>query len=203
MSTPALLDEVARYYQGRLARFGPTPAGVDWRDEVSQTIRFDQLLRVIAEPSASVVDLGCGYGALLTHLRRRGFTGGYRGVDIAPAMIAAAVAGAAAGPDGTRPDVVFEQGEAPSAAADYAVASGIFNVRLGHEEAAWQDYVAATIAVLDRAGRRGFAFNCLTAYADPERMRGDLFYADPCRYFDLCRRRYSRHVALLHDYGLW
>jgi hypothetical protein len=34
-------------------------------------------------------------------------------------------------------------------------------------------------------------------------MRADLFYADPCVYFDLCKRRYSRQVALLHDYGLY
>ena len=56
---------------------------------------------------------------------------------------------------------------------------------------------------LDRSGRRGFAFNCLTAYADPALMRDDLFYADPAAYFDLCKRRYSREVALLHDYGLY
>ena len=37
----------------------------------------------------------------------------------------------------------------------------------------------------------------------PERMRPDLYYADPCRLFDHCKRRYSRHVALLHDYGLY
>ena len=40
-------------------------------------------------------------------------------------------------------------------------------------------------------------------YSDPERMRAHLYYADPCRLFDHCKRRYSRHVALLHDYGLY
>ena len=34
-------------------------------------------------------------------------------------------------------------------------------------------------------------------------MRGHLYYADPASVFDLCMRRYSRHVALLHDYGLY
>ena len=36
-----------------------------------------------------------------------------------------------------------------------------------------------------------------------DRMRDDLYYADPGFVFDHCKRRYSRHVALLHDYGLW
>ena len=51
--------------------------------------------------------------------------------------------------------------------------------------------------------RRGFAFNMLTSYSDPERMRDDLYYADPCALLRLCKRELSRHVALLHDYGLW
>jgi hypothetical protein len=50
--------------------------------------------------------------------------------------------------------------------------------------------------------RRGFAFNMLTGYADADRMRPDLYYADPHAVFDRCRR-FSRRVALLHDYPLY
>ncbi|MFX7953370.1 class I SAM-dependent methyltransferase, partial [Acinetobacter baumannii] len=49
----------------------------------------------------------------------------------------------------------------------------------------------------------GFSFNCLTSYSDEDRKRDYLYYADPCQLFDLCKRRYSRQVALLHDYGLY
>jgi hypothetical protein len=45
--------------------------------------------------------------------------------------------------------------------------------------------------------------NCLTGYSDDDKKRDYLYYADPCRLFDLCKRRYSRQVALLHDYGLY
>ena len=51
--------------------------------------------------------------------------------------------------------------------------------------------------------RRGFAFNMLTSYSDADRMRSDLHYGDPAAYFDLCKRRFSRNVALLHDYELY
>jgi SAM-dependent methyltransferase len=198
MTDGRILGDVAAYYADRLSCFGPTPAGVDWRDAASQATRFDQLLRLLDGPGASLVDLGCGYGALLGHARQAGFRGHYHGVDVAPEMIAAAAAA-----HGDDPAASFAVGAAPAVPADFAVASGIFNVRLGHAAAIWQDYVAATIATLDAAGRQGFAFNCLTAYADADRMRADLFYADPCVYFDLCKRRYSRQVALLHDYGLY
>ena len=34
-------------------------------------------------------------------------------------------------------------------------------------------------------------------------MRSDLYYADPHALFERVYRRYSRHVALVHDYGLY
>ena len=34
-------------------------------------------------------------------------------------------------------------------------------------------------------------------------MRGDLYYGDPRAFFDHCKRRFSKQVALLHDYGLY
>ena len=198
MTDSRILADVAEYYRGKLRQFGATPAGVDWKDEASQNTRFDQLLQLVADPARSLVDFGCGVGALLGHMRGRGLTGPYRGIDIEADMIAAAVTRWA-----EEPAAVFEIGASPSRAADYAVASGIFNVRLRHDEAIWRAHVLGVLAEMDRSSRLGFAFNCLTSYADADRMRSDLYYADPCFYFDLCKRNYSRHVALLHDYGLY
>jgi putative ABC transport system permease protein len=67
----------------------------------------------------------------------------------------------------------------------------------------WRAYVNETIDRLAELSLRGFAFNCLTSYADADRMRPDLFYADPCELFDRCKRRYARNVALMHDYDLY
>jgi hypothetical protein len=91
----------------------------------------------------------------------------------------------------------------PDAVADYGLASGIFNVRQGRSDAEWLDYLETTLDVLDRTSRHGFAFNCLTSYSDEDKKRDYLYYADPSRLFDRCKRRYSRQVALLHDYGLY
>ena len=88
-------------------------------------------------------------------------------------------------------------------AADYCVASGVFNLRMDVEGGAWRDYVLDTIGSLSTLGTRGFAFNMLTKYSDPPRMRRDLYYGDPCFFFDHCKREIARNVALLHDYGLY
>ena len=101
------------------------------------------------------------------------------------------------------PNASFDIDSAPENIADYGIASGIFNVRLGRDDREWLDYLKTTLDILDRTSRQGFAFNCLTSYSDTDRMRGYLYYADPCMLFDLCKKRYSRNVALLHDYGLY
>ncbi len=51
--------------------------------------------------------------------------------------------------------------------------------------------------------RKGFSCNFLTKYSDANRMRSDLYYADPCFLFDYCKRHFSKNIALLHDYQLY
>ena len=86
---------------------------------------------------------------------------------------------------------------------DYAVASGIFNVRDGVADDEWQAYILATIHAMSHCSKKGFAFNALTKYSDPERMRPELFYSDPLLLFDYCKNNFSKSVALLHDYGIY
>lgn len=195
-----LLGEVATYYAEKLAKHGDTPRGVDWNGEESQTVRFEQLCKIIdpKTPNFSMNDLGCGYGALLDYLRDRYAACTYLGVDVSNEMINTAAQRHAA----------TEQANFITSAelehmADYGVASGVFNVRLGRSDAEWFDYLQSTLDVLDRTSSLGFAFNCLTSYSDEDKKRDYLYYADPCRLFDLCKRRYSRQVSLLHDYGLY
>lgn len=194
-----LLTEVADYYSEKLALHGETPKGVDWNGEDSQVLRFEKLCKIIDDRSQfSLNDLGCGYGALYDFINSRfpGFF--YSGVDVSENMIRSAER-RYQGVDQAR----FVLSSEPDSVADYGVASGIFNVRLGRSDTEWREYVEATLDTLNRTSRLGFSFNCLTSYSDADKMRDDLYYANPCALFDLCKRRYSRNVALLHDYGLY
>ncbi|MCW5668594.1 MAG: class I SAM-dependent methyltransferase [Hydrogenophaga sp.] len=195
-----LLDEVAAYYAEKLAKHGDTPRGVDWNGEESQTIRFAQLCKVIRPKSSdfSLNDLGCGYGALFNFLSDKYPQCSYLGVDVSAEMIMAAQLRNAASPNAR-----FITSSEPDIISDYGVASGIFNVRLGRTNADWHEYIQGTLDQLDRTSRLGFSFNCLTSYSDEDKKQSYLYYADPCQLFDLCKRRYSRQVALLHDYGLY
>lgn len=195
----SLLNEVASYYTGKLAEHGETPRGVDWNGEESQYLRFQQLSQIINSPDTfSLNDLGCGYGALFDYLREQHPGVSYLGVDVSAEMIKAAKSRQAA-----HTNAKFLMASEPDAVADFGIASGIFNVRLGRTDEEWLAYLEKTLDLLDRTSRHGFAFNCLTSYSDEDKKRDYLYYADPCQLFDLCKQRYSRHVALLHDYGLY
>ncbi len=198
-NTVRIQTELAAYFAEKLAEHGPVPQGVDWNGAESQKARFEQLAGVIQRPGGFTInDLGCGYGALFAYLRLRYRDFMYNGYDVSEPMIRAAK-GRYAG----IPNAYFDVATEPAVQADYGIASGIFNVKFGYSDAEWSRYVTDTLDVMDRTSRCGFAFNCLTSYSDPEKMRSDLYYADPCVLFDLCKRRYSRKVAVLHDYELY
>jgi SAM-dependent methyltransferase len=192
-----VIDPVAAFFSAKLAEHGPTPRGVDWNSAVAQEVRFDALLRVVDEPRRpfSLLDYGCGYGSLAGHMSAQGYDGTYVGYDVSTTMVEAA-GRASAGPGRS-----FTADAAALVPVDYVVASGIFNIKLDATESAWLAHMEGLVEAMDRLARRGFAFNALTSYAD--RRRTDLFYADPLYWFDRCRRRYARRVALLHDYDPW
>lgn len=199
MSRARILDQVGAYYSEKLSEYGATARGVDWNSEESQRTRFDQLLKVCQHSREfSIVDVGCGYGALSAYLHECGYDFHYQGIDVSETMI-----------DSARslhedcPGCSFTASRRDLQSADYAVASGVFNVKLEIPERDWRDYIFETIEELNELGTRGFAFNMLTAYSDADRMRPDLYYGDPGAYFDLCVQHFSRWTAALHDYGLY
>lgn len=194
-----ILTKVDRYYSDKLAQHGPVPGGVDWNGLESQELRFRQLLEVCDFAKGfSINDLGCGYGALLDYIRKMGWQVEYRGFDVSEAMVMEATRIHADASNARF--VVAAKADEP---ADYTVASGIFNVCLDVNKTEWQKYMMMTLDEMDLASKKGFAFNCLTSYSDASRMRDYLHYADPCMLFDICKRKYSKNVALVHDYGLY
>jgi len=198
--TSAIRHSVERYYTGKFMEHGPTARGVDWNSPESQELRFGQLLKLHDRSGQpfSITDFGCGYGALVPYLTARYDEFVYRGYDLSAEMLEYARREHA---DPPRVDFVADATELE--ASDYTVASGILNVKLDADDENWRGYVLDTLDRLAALSTRGFAFNVLTSYSDADRMRPDLYYADPAFLFDHCKRRYSRNVALLHDYELY
>lgn len=195
----SIKDQVCHYYTDKLRTFGPTAKGMDWRDESSQFMRFEQLLRNCdVKNIRSLNDFGCGSGALLQYLRAKNIDPAYTGVDWCADMVETARSINTGYPNST-----FVLGDRFPGPSDFTVASGVFNVRLDFPANQWTKFVESVLVHLNDSSLRGFAFNMLTSYSDPDKMRPDLFYADPAIYFDYCRRNFSKYVSLFHDYPLY
>jgi len=193
-------QDIETYYTDKISVHGASPRGVDWKDEDGQLVRFEELLKVVDSDSFSLGDLGCGYGKLYDYLCKKNYTFQYYGYDLSEDMIYAA-------------EKIYMPCENANfyhiealenvRNLDYMVASGIFNVKMDHNESDWQVYILETLDYMHEKSDKGFAFNVLSKYSDKEFMRENLHYADPLFLFDYCKRNFSRNVALLHDYKLY
>ena len=198
MSKIPNLDHVKSYFDKRIHEHGASPRGSDWNSEASQNARFDQLLKVVETQSFSLLDYGCGYGALADYLDAKGFDVDYYGYDILESAIETA---RKAHVDKPRRSFFTDKSQLPI--CDYTVASGIFNFRGEQSFEAWTEYVLGVINEFNQLSLRGFSSNFLTKYSDADKMRPDLYYADPLFLFDYCKRNFSKNVTLLHDYRLY
>ena len=194
-----ILNDVQKFFDKKISQYGATFEAVDYNSKESQEIRFIQLLKVIdTDNPFTIIDYGCGYGELAHFINGLGFEFEYQGFDISEAMIKQAI-------KKTPKDLGFKftTNLTEVKPADYAVASGIFNKKLEADNKAWENLAIDTLKNMANLSQRGFSFNMLTSYSDPEFMREDLYYGDPLFYFDYCKKNFSRNVALLHDYELY
>jgi SAM-dependent methyltransferase len=201
MNLENALKTYKAYFIEKIKTHGANPKGVDYNGYEAQENRFSQLVKVINSSAAfSIIDYGCGYGALFDFLQRKKWQFTYIGFDMIEEMV---IAGKEAHKDFV--SARFFRSESDLTVADYLVAGSIFNNKFEADNVEWQNMTMATLQRMNNLCSKGFAFNMLTKYSDEDRMsqRPDLFFADPLFFFDFCKRNFSHNVALLHDYGLY
>lgn len=193
-----LLVKVKDYYNDKIKQFGAASKGVDWNGPESHFLRFKQLVKIISEKEYSLLDYGCGYGALVDYLDTTGTKFSYTGYDIAEEMIKAGSKIYA-----KRAEVKMTTEFESIGAHDYCISNGLFNVKLDADETEWKKYIIDTLHKMNQLSLKGFSFNILTSYSDAAFMKDYLFYAEPSWLFHHCKVNFTKQVALLHDYPLY
>jgi SAM-dependent methyltransferase len=193
-----ILRVVKEHYDKNITTHGNNFKSLDYNSPQAQHIRFLQLLKLFDKNRTfSVTDYGCAYGAFANFLVEQGYQFEYVGYDISQIMLDKARESI---PSQIRTTLVNDPAQLPQ--TDYVVASGIFYMNFGRPDEEWKKYILDHLDLFAQKSRIGFAFNVLTKYSDPEKMRSDLYYGDPHFFFDYCRK-FTRNVALLHDYELY
>jgi SAM-dependent methyltransferase len=199
-SLESVYETIENYYTTKVSKYGATPLGVDWTCIATQELRFVQLLKVCKFFAPfSLNDLGCGYGALLTHLSKRHSTSdiNYFGVDVSGAMIAHARRLYS-----RRPNVRFAIDNTCPRVADYSVASGIFNVKLEQEIDVWESFIEQTLVGLKARSRCGFSVNFMLPDRQPHVANKMLYRTTPERWAEFCQDRLDCSVETIANYGL-
>ena len=193
------IDEIKSFFGETLDTYGATPLGANWNSETSQEVRFEQLVKICDRTRPfSMIDYGCGYGALINFLTVRGYTVTYTGYDLLKSMVEKAQVLFK-----DRANCGFTTHFEELKTSDYVVSSGIFNIRFQYTQDIWTEYVLETLHKMNDLSNKGFSFNMLTKYSDADHMRPHLYYADPGFLFDYCKTHFARNIALLHDYDLY
>ncbi|NER93864.1 MAG: class I SAM-dependent methyltransferase [Symploca sp. SIO1B1] len=199
MNLNELIRNVEQYYNNKILTYGATAKGVDWNSKESQLLRFEQLLKICdGQNYFSINDYGCGYGALPEYMTNQGYNFTYFGYDISSQMLSKAQELYK-----NHKNIFFYEQKSEMKVADFTVASGVFNVKQQIENIHWENYILETLTELSNLSLSGFAFNVLTKYSDCDKMRSNLYYGDPCFFFNYCKIHFAKNVALLHDYNLY
>ena len=196
------LTKIEKLYSDNLKKHGTVSSAVGWPKPDEQDLRFEKLTSIVdispGEP-ITVNDYGCGYGAHLTYLVEKcGLNiSAYNGYDISSEMLEEA-----------ERQLNWFDGDLNlicqsdiETTADFTFVSGTFNVRFEATDEKWQEFIEGKLAEIAKYSSRGFSFNLLSTYVDWK--ADDLFYGDPLYWFDYCKRKFSKEVALLHDYPLY
>jgi SAM-dependent methyltransferase len=201
MTVENALNSLRSFFDEKAKTHGAVFQSVDWNSLERQEIVFKQLLNIWTDKqtSASVLDFGCGYGALLDFLKSNNYKfSKYVGYDFSKLMIDNAIQ-----THEIQKDIIFSGRLNELQQADYVIAGGILGMKREAKNDEWIEYCLSTLNQLWSLSKKGMAFNSLTIYSDREKMRPDLYYADPCFLFDYCKKNFSRNVSLLHDYNLY
>ena len=178
-----ILNEVGDYYTKKINEYGISPKGVDWNSEESQQLRFQILMQLIEKDNSrfSLLDYGCGYGALLSFIQNKYPAMEYVGYDISDAMLQEAKNIVWSLPKVTWLNSLGTE------KCDYIISSGIFNVKQDQTDQDWNNYIETTLGDINSRSIKGFSFNMLTSYSDAAYKKNHLYYASPEYYFKFCK----------------
>ena len=166
----------------------------------ARALRYDKMLAVLPRdfgPVISLLDVGCGYGGLLTHAVNKGLAFRYTGIDVAENMIKWATANV--------PDARFVQGDILThefgQAFDYVVCNGILTQKLQVPGLEMDRYAARLIRRMFELCRKGVAFNVMTTKVN--HFANNLYYRNPAELFSWCLSEITPYVRLDHAYPLY
>lgn len=195
--------KLGEHYGRAFAAFGATPKGVDWGEsEDDHQLRLTRMLAVMdtgtsARDTPTMLDVGCGYGSLLSLVQERSVSLDYHGVDICEAMVQTA---AARFPSQRWTAGDFLELEFDTR-YDYVVCNGILTQKLDTSIKDMNIFARTLIGKMFATCNVGIAFNIMTTHVNF--MADNLYYRNPVELLGWCISELTSRVRLDHAYPLF
>ena len=193
-------ETLRQHYSEKFALHGASSQGVDWgANEANVLLRYQKMLGVLKDSHGrpSLLDVGCGYGGLLSYANDKKIELDYTGIDVAENMIEWARANQAGGIF-TVGDVTHHEFEGQF---DYVVCNGILTQKLDTTNLAMDQFAAQLIKRMFSLCRVGIVFNVMTTKVNY--FSNNLYYRNPAELFSWCLSEISSHIRLDHSYPLF
>lgn len=186
------LEIVRTRYKDRLSRYGYSPKSLGW-DKGKQDVRFEILTSQYDLEGKRVLDIGCGFGDLVTTLEKKCSSFSYLGIDLVPELIEIAQK---MHPQENCRFMALDFLDADIGETfDYAIASGTFNFKL--EKGDNYEFVYSAMKKALDVCTDGLAFDFLSDKVDY--TYEITFHYSPEKILSLAYT-FSRNVILRNDY---
>ncbi len=140
---------------------------------------MQEVFKLTSDPIIELADIGCGYGALLSYIKTKGYYNriDYSGYDICPSLIN----------ECKRRDkfMSFEIGVEPKLRTMFTVMSGTYNLAPTKSIRIWQNYVEECLKKCWEKTSKAMIFNLQLAKKE-EISTTNIYYADCNRILELC-----------------
>ena len=198
-------QKLGKHYQDTFETHGPNSQGVDWGpDESKLALRYQQMLNVVKENNAletaetiKILDIGCGYGGLLTYLQNNNHNIEYTGIDLAGNMIDWAKKNNKSGKFISGDIFNYEFTEK----FDYIVCNGILTQKLDVSGGDMDIFAMNLIKRMFALCTKGVAFNMMTTKVNF--FSNNLYYKNPAELFAWCINEITPCIKLDHSYPLY
>ncbi|RLB76370.1 MAG: hypothetical protein DRH24_17985 [Deltaproteobacteria bacterium] len=180
---------IIEYYENCLKRHQDELKIVGWRSKKRQDLRFKVLSQIDDLSHSSVLDLGCGLGALGEFFQKQEIQVYYTGYELCGRMVNMAKK--------LRPYLRIKEVDIlkddVQERFDWILSSGVFNLRLNDNLAFLKKMLAKSFDLCEL----GVGVNMLSTYVDYQ--DAELYYARPEEVFAFAKTMTPR-VALRYDY---
>lgn len=198
---PEYYAVLKNHYEETLEKFGPSAKGMDWPSEEGLKRRFEVMLDVTnGRAEASLLDIGCGVGLLLSHIKEHGLQQvvTYHGSDVSEKMVSVARENLPDGSFETR-DILLDP--YPNNSFDFVVMNGVLTEKQTMSQTQMCQFAVDMISAAFQACRIGCAFNVMSTHVDWR--RSDLFHWDLDQVVAFLVAECSRNIRIRMDYGMY